>query len=91
MRTKNGMNNRRYRHMMRAAIFVRDSERPLGNTDIAKHLGVSRQAANSIMMDAERYGYVSVEIIQWRKNATAKRYTAGRYASLLANRWSTWT
>lgn len=75
---KKQMYSSRYRHMVKACRFVVDNP-CCGNTEIANAIGLSRQAINRIMRDALQRGWVTVEEIQWRSNAVAKRYSIGRY------------
>lgn len=72
------MYSNRYRNMYKACQFV--AANPMcGNTAIANEIGVSRQAANNIMKDAIARGWVDVQLVDWRPNVKAQRYTIGKY------------
>lgn len=56
----------------------------VGNSDIARYTGLSRQTVNKIMDKALDWGYCSVQLVLWRKNdgqgnpVYAKRYSIGK-------------
>lgn len=77
MRNKK-MYSSRYENMVKACAFVARNPKS-GNTDIANAIGVSRQSVNKIMTDAVLRGWVTVEQVDWRPNAKAKRYSIGRF------------
>lgn len=56
----------------------------VGNSDIARYTGLSRQTVNKLMDKALDWGYCSVKLVLWRKDdgqgnpVYAKRYSIGK-------------
>ena len=71
---KKGMYNNRWYHICKAIVIINRGGGNIGNTALARDVGISRQAMNRVMIDAVKYGWVTVSEIEWRPNVMAKRY-----------------